>query len=97
LLSLPRDDQFRAAQDVIARGLSVRQTESLVRNLLAEDKVKTKSATQTNDADIRRLQDELSEKIGVPVIIDHSARGKGRVMLKYNSLDELDGILAHIK
>jgi len=97
LLSLPRDDQFRAAQDVIARGLSVRQTESLVRNLLAEDKVKTKSATQTNDADIRRLQDELSEKIGVPVIIDHSARGKGRVMLKYNSLDERDGILAHIK
>jgi ParB family chromosome partitioning protein len=69
----------------------------LVRNLLNEDKTKAKNAPQQSDADIRRLQDELSEKIGVPVIIEHSAKGKGRLMLKYNSLDELDGILAHIK
>jgi ParB family chromosome partitioning protein len=97
LLSLPRDEQFSAAQQIIARSLSVRQTESLVRHLLADDKVSSKTTPQNNDADIRRLQDELSEKIGVPVIIDHSAKGKGRVTLKYNSLDELDGILAHIK
>lgn len=97
LLSLPREDQFSAAQEVISRGLSVRQTESLVRNLLNQDKIVDKNAPKQNDADIRRLQDELSEKIGVPVIIDHSAKGKGRLTLKYNSLDELDGILAHIK
>jgi ParB family chromosome partitioning protein len=49
------------------------------------------------DPDIRRLQDDLSDKIGVPVQVLHTAKGKGKLVLKYNSLDELDGILAHIK
>jgi ParB family chromosome partitioning protein len=43
------------------------------------------------------LQDQLSEKIGVPVMVQHSAKGKGKLILKYNNLDELDGILNHIK
>ena len=52
---------------------------------------------QKENSDIRVLQDKLSEQIGVPVLIEHSARGKGKLTLKYNSLDELEGILEHIK
>jgi ParB family chromosome partitioning protein len=48
------------------------------------------------DPNIRRLQDDLSEKLGAPVAIEHAESGKGRLVVKYNSLDELDGILSHI-
>ena len=52
---------------------------------------------QKENSDIRVLQDKLSEQIGVPVLIEHSTKGKGKLTLKYNSLDELEGILEHIK
>jgi ParB family chromosome partitioning protein len=70
-----------------------------VRNLhqQTEQEKAGKTAATKIDPDIRRLQDDLSEKIGVPVLVQHSAKGKGKLVLKYNSLDELDGILAHIK
>ena len=55
--------------------------------------VKTK---QASDPDIRNLEDNLAEKLGAKVMIQHTAKGKGKVVVKYNSLDELDGILAHI-
>lgn len=98
LLGLPAELQSQTATTVVSRGLSVRQTESLVRNQLAEAEAsKTKSAPQQLDPDIKNLQDQLSEKIGVPVVIQHGAKGKGKLVLKYNSLNELDGILSHIK
>ncbi len=87
--------QAVAAQDVAKRGMSVRQTESLVRRLLAGNK--NTSGSQRIDPDIRRLQDDLGSKLGAKVQIQHSAKGKGRLVLSYNSLDELEGILAHIK
>ena len=97
LLGLPVEHQSPAANTVVSKGLSVRQTEALVRSKLAElDSPKAKKK-QSIDPDIQKLQDELSEKVGVPVIIDHSAKGKGKLVLKYNSLNELDGILNHIK
>jgi ParB family chromosome partitioning protein len=52
--------------------------------------------SKTLDPNIRRLQDELMEKLGAKVSIQHSAKGKGKLVLTYNSLDELDGILEHI-
>ncbi len=98
LLGLPAELQSQTATTVVSRGLSVRQTESLVRNQLAEAEAsKTKTAPQQLDPDIKNLQDQLSEKIGVPVVIQHGAKGKGKLVLKYNSLNELDGILNHIK
>jgi ParB family transcriptional regulator, chromosome partitioning protein len=48
------------------------------------------------DPNVRRLQDELSEKLGATVQIQHTSGGKGKVVVSYHSLDELDGILAHI-
>jgi ParB family chromosome partitioning protein len=99
LLGLTENAQREAAQHVVNKSLSVRQTEALVRNLhqQAEQEKEGKSVEIKMDPDIRRLQDDLSEKIGVPVLVQHSAKGKGKLVLKYNSLDELDGILAHIK
>ncbi len=94
LLSLPDIQQSEAARSVAGRGLSVRQTESLVRRLISEAG-NPKIAT-TIDPDIKYLEENLSEKLGAKVLIQHTAKGKGKLLVKYNSLDELDGILAHI-
>ncbi len=95
LLGLPGPEQSRAAAQVVANGLSVRQTVALVRHLLAaRDKPAEAPALDPN---IRQLQDDLSERLGAKVQIQHTARGKGKLVLNYNSLDELDGILRHIR
>lgn len=97
LLGLPTERQSQAANTVVSKGMTVRQTESMVRSLLASLDSPTKATDKKIDTDIKQLQDQLSEKIGVPVLVQHSAKGKGKLVLKYNNLDELDGILNHIK
>lgn len=94
LLTLPTDEQRQVANQVIGRGLSVRQTEALVRNLQQSAKVSDKPKAQAPD--LKNLEENLSEKVGVPVVINHTAKGAGKLVLKYNNLDELDGILAHL-
>ena len=95
LLGLEGSDQSQAARTVVGKGLTVRQTEVLVRNWSAK---KTQPASDTPvDPNIRHLQDDLSQRLGASVKIQHSAKGKGKLVLHYNSLDELDGILSHIK
>lgn len=94
LLGLPAEQQSSAARVVIAKSLSVRQTEAMVRRMLSGQKPGGK-ATQP-DPDIRALQDELSDKLGAEVLVDHRAKGKGRLVIKYSSLDQLDGILSKI-
>lgn len=95
LLGLEDLQQPEAARAVVGRGLSVRQTEALVRRLQAGGG--GKKSSKILDPDIRNLQDNLEEKLGSKVLIQHTAKGKGKLVVKYNSLDELDGILAHIK
>lgn len=95
LLALDGDQQTKAAKTVIGKGMSVRQTEALVRRL--QKQPNSKPGNKTIDPDIRQLQDGLSEKLGAEVLIQHTAKGKGKVILKYGSLDQLDGILNHIK
>ncbi|RMA82122.1 ParB/RepB/Spo0J family partition protein [Umboniibacter marinipuniceus] len=95
LLALDVDKQRAAAEWVIAKRLSVRQTEDHVRGLLAGKSLK--SATAKQDPDVERLMESLSERIGVPVKITQRKGGKGKLELSYASLDELDGILARIK
>jgi len=94
VLSLEPLPQRDVAQQVVGKSLSVRQTEALVRRLL-EDKKQIKPQTVTSP-DLQKLEEGLSEKVGVPVMIQHTAKGKGKLVLKYNNLDELDGILAHL-
>jgi len=96
MLSLDTERQIIVARQVELKSLSVRQTEALVRRLI-EDKPTNKAAKPKPDADISRLQEDLSEKVGAEVSVQHSNTGKGKLVIKYNSLDELDGILTHIK
>ncbi len=99
LLGLEGAIQSTAARQVVAQKLSVRETEQLVRRMqqtapgsTAPDKLKT-----APDPNIRNLQENLSTKIGAKVDIQYTLRGKGKLVIHYNSLDELDGILEHIK
>ncbi len=96
LVGLDAVSQRDIAAQVVARGLSVRQTENLARQ--ARSGRKTSSSRRgTTDPDVRRLQDSLSDRLGAPVSIRHSSSGHGSLTIKYASLDELDGILDHIK
>lgn len=97
LLTLEPGIQRDIGRQIVSKGLSVRQTEALVRNYQeSKDKEKFKPDAAPS-ADIRRLQDSLSERLGAGVEIQHGPTGKGKLVVSYNSLDELDGILAHIK
>ena len=99
LLALKGDVQAQAAQEVYSKAMSVRETEKFVRKQQEEkDPASIKSkAPQELDPNIKRLQDKLSEQLGAGVQIQHTPAGKGKLVIKYNSSDELDGILAHIK
>ena len=92
LLSLSDEKQSQAAKEIAARQLNVRQAEALVRQWLSEPGVKVKKG-KVVDADTRHLENRLSGKLGQPVQIQHSAKGKGKLVINYNSLDELDGVL----
>jgi ParB family transcriptional regulator, chromosome partitioning protein len=96
ILALSEKSQPDAAQQVVKQALSVRATEAMVRRILSGDK-KTKKSPAKKDPDSVRLETELSERLGASVNIKHSNRGKGVLEIRYNSLDELDGILKHIK
>ena len=95
LLGLEADAQVSAAKVVISKGLSVRQTEALVRSLQKEGQAGKKKPEQRS-GDVRKLEQQLAEALGAEVLIQANARGKGKLVVKYNSLDELDGILSHI-
>lgn len=97
LLALESLQQARTAKEVVRRGLSVRQTEGLVRQLAKNETSSRKQKTSKADPNINKLQHQLSEKLGAAVTIDHASSGKGKILITYNSLDELDGILKHIK
>ena len=96
LLSLEAEQQLEIAKNIVKKGLSVRQTESMVRKLGAKPTSKN-TASGAIDPDIRTLQDELSGKLGTSVFIKHKKSGKGTLEIHYSSVDELDGILNRIK
>jgi ParB family chromosome partitioning protein len=78
--------------------MSVRDTEKLVRRMQSSEANKpTKPSDASADADIKRLEMDISDKLGAKVRLDHSKKGNGKLIIAYNSLDELDGILKHIK
>lgn len=95
MLSLDNEKQRNVASEVVTKTLSVRQTEALVRRVL-EEASKPKAQKECKSPDLHKLEEGISEKVGVPVMIHHSAKGKGKLVLKYNDLDELDGILQHL-
>jgi ParB family chromosome partitioning protein len=87
--------QAELAALIARRGLSVRATEALVKKTLKGRGVSPK--TVSDDPNIRQLQDDLSGRLGAQVTIQHRAKGNGKLVVTYHSLDELEGILEHIK
>ena len=96
LLPLSPTLQREAAHQVLLRGLSVRETEQLAQRLQQPDTAPA-SLAKPIDPNIRLLQNDLSQRLGAPVQVRHGSSGKGCVVIQYNSLDELDGILAKVK
>jgi ParB family transcriptional regulator, chromosome partitioning protein len=99
LLALPnRKQQVEVATLVAKKGLSVRDTEALVRRRQAGATASAADGQEgARDPNVQRLEQELADKLGAKVAIQHSTAGKGKLVVTYNSLDELDGILAHIQ
>lgn len=95
LLALSVTQQVEVAHQVITRELSVRATERLVALRLRGNGKRGRS--RNTDQDVLRLQEELSEKLGAQVRLQHGTKGGGKVIIRYHSLDELQGILRHIK
>lgn len=96
LLSLPPALQREAAHQVQLRGLSVRETEQLARRLQQDGLVEPLPA-KLPDPDIHQFETDLAERLGARVRVRHGASGKGSVVIHYNTLDELDGIIARVK
>ena len=98
LLALAGAQQAEAARQVVKKGLSVRATERLVKQMLVDSRrPHPHNPVPRRDPDLVSLEQDLSDKIGAPVQVHHGARGKGKLVISYNSLDELDGILEHIQ
>jgi len=95
LLTLEPEKQRFVARAIVAKGLSVRQAEALSKKAQTDDNVE--KLVEEENKDIAKLQEQLGEKVGVPVQIMHGKNGSGKLVLKYNNLDELDGILAHMQ
>ena len=95
LLSLSQEElQIKLAQKVVQRQLSVRETERLVKNLLDGTPPRKEVLISV---DVQRLERQLTEQLGARVAIRYNKRGRGKMVIEYNNLDELDGILSHIR
>ncbi|BDX08698.1 ParB/RepB/Spo0J family partition protein [Planctobacterium marinum] len=94
LLTLEGDKQSEAAQTVANKGLTVRDTESLVRKIMQP---KPEKAKPEEDPDVKSLENRLGENLGTTVAISHNAKGKGKLVINFANLEQLDGILAHIE
>jgi len=95
LLGLRGHEQVQLARVVIEKGLSVRETEQLMTRF-SEHAPKISTRKTGIDPNIRQLQKSLSEKLGANLQIQHGQQGKGKLVIQYNSLEELEGILEHI-
>ncbi|AOU99416.1 chromosome partitioning protein ParB [Acidihalobacter yilgarnensis] len=92
LLPLSAGEQASVAREIAARGLSVRQTEQLIRA-----RARPPTVPRTSTPDVARVETDIAERLGAKVRIEQGNKGTGRLIIQYNSLDELDGILSHIK
>ncbi|MBQ4834560.1 ParB/RepB/Spo0J family partition protein [Pseudoalteromonas sp. MMG010] len=93
LLALEGEQQSEAARSAVAKALTVRETEKLVRSIL--EPVVVKEAIE-KDPDVKMLEQKLAENLGAKVDINYNAKGKGKLVISYTNLDELDGIISRI-
>ena len=91
------NQQYEAAIQIVKKKLSVRETENFVKRIIDGRKVVSNKKSLVQNPDLRRLEIDISEKLGAKVSFEHSDNGKGKLIINYNNLDELDGILKHIR
>ncbi len=96
LLGLDGQMQSNVARTVVDRGLTVRETEQLIRRTVQTSVAPAEPRKTSVDPDVLRLQDNLSEALGAKVKIFHGGKGNGKIEITYHSLDELDGIIEHM-
>lgn len=96
LLTLNSAQQRQVAHEVVNNDMTVRATEALVKKSKLAKRL-CKPPRQSKQPDVAKLETHLGELLGAPVSIDHGQRGKGKLTIRYTSLEELDGILNHIK
>ncbi|RUO30919.1 chromosome partitioning protein ParB [Aliidiomarina sedimenti] len=94
LLAVEGDLQSELAKLIVAKALTVREAEKLINKALNPTEKKEPEPTDPN---VQQLEESLSERLGASVAISHNRKGKGKLVINYSTLDELDGILAHIK
>ncbi len=97
LLALSGKLQEDTAKQVADKQLSVRETENLVKRLTNNDSKKESNTSNKKNLEVQKLEESLSQTLGARVNIQYNTKGKGKLVVEYNNLDELDGILAHIK
>ena len=95
LLSLSPDKQLESATKIVKQGLSVRATENLVKQLL-DGNEHSRTKNDAKDANITKLENDLSERLATKVLITHQSSGRGKLQISYNSLAELEGILKRL-
>ncbi|MGO2168474.1 ParB/RepB/Spo0J family partition protein [Pseudoalteromonas sp.] len=93
LLALEGDAQSDAARLAVAKALTVRETEKLVRSILEPTPIKEPIE---KDPDVKKLELKLAENLGAKVEINYNKKGKGNLVISYTNLDELEGILGRI-
>lgn len=96
LLALEGVDQIKAAKVVAKKGLSVRQTEALVKSI-QRGAAQSKNKADSTDPDVARLERDLSDRLGSPVVIAQGKGKSGKIVIRYSSLEELDGLLGRIR
>jgi len=97
LLGLRAEQQRSIANKVAERGMTVRATEQLVRRTIGDEGKPQPARVRRKDPDTRRLEDDLSQRLGAAVTLQPGRKGGGKLQIAYNSLDELEGILEHIR
>jgi len=98
LLGISPDGQSQLARQIVERELTVRQVEAMVQDLRGgRIRGADKPVSSVKHPDIKRLEADISEELGALVTIDHGAKGNGKIVIRYASLDELDGVLGHIR
>lgn len=98
LLGISSDGQSQLARQIVERELTVRQVEAMVQDLRGgRIRGADKPLSSAKHPDIKRLEADISEELGAMVTIDHGAKGNGKIVIRYSSLDELDGVLGHIR
>lgn len=97
LLPLPAEKQVAAAQLFVQKQMTVREAENWVKRMVSSAAEKKNSSNASVLPEVRQLENRLADTLGAPVQVRYDRSGKGRLIIEYNSLDELDGILSHIR